>query len=64
MNNNWNKELMRYNIADKGYPFFEIDESEIIGNQILFSWVFGIFDRITKDCLTYCVLNGHTSNNL
>ena len=44
----WNYKLMGDNLTDKGYPVFEIDESEIIGNNDVIYWMFGIIDRITK----------------
>ena len=64
MHNIWNKELMDSNISDKGYPFFEIDESEIIGNNQVIYWMFGMIDRISKDCRVFCVLNDRTYDNL
>ena len=60
----WNYKLMGDNLTDKGYPVFEIDESEIIGNNDVIYWMFGIIDRITKESRVFCVLNDRTANNL
>ena len=40
----WNKDLMGNNLSEKGYTVFEIDESEIIGNNEIIYWMFGIID--------------------
>ena len=64
MHKNWNKELMGNNLSDLGYPVFEIDESEIIGNNEVIYWMFGMIDRVNKECRVYCVLNDRTANNL
>ena len=55
---------MGNNPSEHGYPVFEIDESEIIGNNEIIYWMFGIIDRISKDSRVFCVLNDRTSNNL
>ena len=60
----WKNNIMGNNITKKGYPVFEIDESEIIGNNEVIYWMFGIIDRITKESRVFCVLNDRTSNNL
>ena len=60
----WNKDLMGNNLSEKGYPVFEIDESEIIGNSEIIYWMFGIIDRLTKESRVYCILNDRTANNL
>ena len=52
------------NLTENGYSFFEIDESEIIGNNEVIYWMFGIIDRISKESRVFCVLNDRTSNNL
>ena len=64
MHKMWNKNLMGNNISEKGYPVFEIDESEIIGNSEVIYWMFGMIDRISKESRVFCVLNDRTSNNL
>ena len=60
----WKNNLMGNNPSEHGYPVFEIDESEIIGNNEIIYWMFGIIDRISKDSRVFCVLNDRTSNNL
>ena len=60
----WNYKLMGDNLTDKWYPVFEIDESELIGNNDVIYWMFGIIDRITKESRVFCVLNDRTANNL
>ena len=60
----WKNNMMGDNITEKGYPVFEIDESEIIGNNEVIYWMFGIIDRISKESRVFCVLNNRTSNNL
>ena len=60
----WNNKLMGDNLTEKGYPVFEIDESEIIGNNDVIYWMFGIIDRIKKESRVFCVLNDRTANNL
>lgn len=49
-------------IRETGYPIFEIDENEIIGNSEVIYWMFGIIDRITKERRVFCALNNRTSN--
>ena len=60
----WNNNKMGSNISPDGYPVFEIDESEIIGNNQVIYWMFGIIDRVTKDSRVFGVLNDRTANNL
>ena len=60
----WNYKLMDDNLTDKGYTVFGINESEIIGNNDVIYWMFGIIDRITKESRLFCVLNDITTNNL
>ena len=56
---------MEDNHTENEYPIFEIDESEIIGNNEGIYWMFGIIDRIiSKESRVFCVLNDRTSNNL
>ena len=57
----WNKDLMGNNLSENGYPVFEIDESEIIGNKEIIYWMFGIIDRVTKESRVYCILNDTTA---
>jgi len=64
MHRKWNNNKMGSNISPDGYPIFEIDESEIIGNNQVIYWMFGIIDRVSKDCRVFCVLNDRTANNL
>ena len=64
MHKNWNKDLMGNNLSEHGYPVFEIDENEIIGNSEIIYWMFGIIDSITKESRVYCILNDRTANNL
>ena len=52
-------------ILDKnGYISCEIDESEIIGNNNVIYWMFGIINRATKEARVFCVLNNRTKENL
>jgi hypothetical protein len=60
----WTNNIMRDNLTENGYPVFEIDESEIIGNNEGIYWMFGIIDRISKESRVFCILNDRTSNNL
>ena len=55
---------MGNNLIDNGFPVFEIDDSEIIGNSEVIYWMFGIIDRISKESRVFCVLNNRSSNNL
>ena len=55
---------MGSNPPEDNYPVFEIDENEIIGNNQIIYWMFGIIDRISKECCVFCVLYDRTSNNL
>ena len=64
MHNLWDKNPMGENLSEDGYPVFEIDESEIIGNNEVIYWMFGIIDRISKESRVFCVLNNRTANNL
>ena len=59
----WNNTVIGENITDNGYPAFEIDESEIIGNNEVIYWMFGLIDRVSKECRVFCVLNDRTSIN-
>ena len=59
----WNKDLIGNNLSENGYPIFEIDESEIIGNREIFYWMFRIIDRLTKESRVYCILNDRTLKN-
>ena len=58
------KNIMGNNLIDNGFPVFEKDESEIIGNSEVIYWMFGIIDRISKESRVFCVLNNRSSNNL
>ena len=60
----WNNNIMGHNLTEHRYPLFEIDESEIIGNNEKIYWMFGIIDRISKESRVFCVLNNRTANNL
>ena len=51
-------------LTESGFPIFEIDESEIIGNSEVIYWMFGIIDRISKESRVFCVLNNRSSDNL
>ena len=51
-------------LDDNGYISCEIDESEIIGNQNVIYWKFGIIERSTKEARVFCVLNNRTKENL
>ena len=53
---------MGNNLSDFGYPILEINESEIIGNEDIIYWMFGIIDKIIKKSRVF--LNNRTSNNL
>ena len=55
---------MGNNLTESGFPIFEIDESEIIGNSEVIYWMFGIIDRISKESRVFCVLNNRSSDNL
>ena len=55
---------MGSNPPEDNYPVFEIDENEIIGNNQIIYWMFGMIDRISKECCVFCVLYDRTSNNL
>ena len=52
------------NLTENGYPVFEIDQSEIIGNREEIYWMFGIIDRIIKESRVFWMLNNRTSSNL
>ena len=56
--------LMGDNISDDSLPFFEMNESKIIGNNNIIYWMFGIIDRISKEARIFCVLNNRTADNL
>ena len=60
----WNNKIMEDNFTKNGYPILEVDESEIIGNNEVIYWMFGIIDRITKESRIFCILNEKTSNKL
>ena len=60
----WNKDLMGNNLSENGYAVFEINESEIIGNNEIIYWMFGIIERVIKESRVYCILNDRTANNL
>ena len=64
MHNLWEKNIMGNNLTESGFPIFEIDESEIIGNSEVIYWMFGIIDRISKESRVFCVLNNRSSDNL
>ncbi len=66
MHRNWTKKLLGEDgiLDDKGYISCEIDESEIIGNQNVIYWMFGIIERSTKEARVFCVLNNRTKENL
>ena len=55
---------MGENITENGFPSFEIDESEIIGNNEVIYWMFGLIDRVSRESIVFCVLNDWTSINL
>ena len=57
MHNLWEKNIMGNNLTESGFPIFEIDESEIIGNSEVIYWMFGIFDRFSKESSVFCILN-------
>ena len=58
------KNIMGNNLTESGFPKFEIDESEIIGNSEVIYWMFWIIDGISKECRVFCVLNNRSSDNL
>ena len=58
------KNIMGCNPSKDGFPVFEIDESEIIGNNQVIYCMFGMIDKISKEFCVFCVLNDRTSNNL
>ena len=60
----WNNTVMGENVAHNGYPAFEIDESEIIGNNEVIYWIFGLIDRVSQECRVFCALNDRTPINL
>ena len=62
----WSKSLFGEDgILDKnGYISCEIDESEIIGNNNVIYWMFGIINRATKEARVFCVLNNINKENL
>ena len=66
MHYNWSKKLLGEDgiLDDNGYISCEIDEREIIGNQNVIYWMFGIIDRGTKEARVFCVLNDRTKENL
>ena len=66
MHQNWSKKLLGEDgtLDDNGYISCEIDESEIIGNQNVIYWMFGIIERSTKEARVFCVLNNRTKENL
>ena len=66
MHRNWTKKLLGEDgiLDDNGYISCEIDESEIIGNQNVIYWMFGIIERSTKEARVFCVLNNRTKENL
>ena len=55
MHYNWSKKLLGEDgiLDDNGYISCEIDESEIIGNQNVIYWMFGIIDRGTKEARVF-----------
>jgi len=55
---------MGNNLSKSGCPVFEIDESEITGNNEIIYWMFGIIDLLIKECRIYSILNDKTANNL
>ena len=42
--------------SDKVYPFFVIDESEIIGNNVMVYWIFWIIDRAAEFIATLMII--------
>ena len=66
MHHNWSEKLLGEDaiLDDNGYISCEIDESEIIGNQNVIYWMFGIIERSTKEARVFCVLNNRTKENL
>ena len=62
----WSQSMMgEYNeIEDTGYISFEIDESEIIGNQNVIYWMFGMIERQSKEARIFCVLGNKTKEKL
>ena len=49
----WKNNKMGSNISPDGYPVFETDESENMGNNQVIYWMFDIIDRVTKDSLVF-----------
>ena len=64
MHKNWKDNILGLSIGDPGYSSIEIDESEIVGNQNVIYWIFGLIERSTKEARIYCVLNNRTERNL
>ena len=64
MHKKWGKEPLGTNIGENGYGIVEIDESSIIGNIHKNYWMFGIIDRVSKECRVYCILNDRAKFNL
>jgi len=66
MHHNWSKKLLGEDciLDENGYISCEIDESEIIGNQNVIYWMFGIIERSTKEARVFCVMNNRTKENL
>ena len=60
----WNNKKMGNNISPDGYPIFEIDEREIIGNNQVIYWMLCIIDRVNKVSRVYCILNNRKASNL
>ena len=66
MHSKWSHSMIgEYNDIDEtGYISVEIDESEIIGNQNIIYWMFGMIERKSKEARIFCVLNNRTKENL
>ena len=64
MHKQWASNLIGEEICDEGYASIEIDESEIIGNENIIYWMFGIIDGKPKNGRVYCVLSDRTKRNL
>ncbi len=62
----WSKSLLGEDgtLDKNGYISCEIDESEIIGNNNVIYWMFGIINRATKEARVFYVLNNRTKENL